>query len=76
MGNGAKAALRNEKKAAQAGKGSQGSQLKVNAAALNIQCVVCKQTFLQTTKAPALAEHAENKHKGAKLEACFPNFKA
>ncbi|KAK4051353.1 hypothetical protein OIV83_002837 [Microbotryomycetes sp. JL201] len=75
MGNGAKAALRKEKQAAAGGK-SQGSQLKANAAALNIQCAICKQTFLQTTKAPALTEHAVNKHKGGTLESCFPGFKA
>ncbi|KAL2755052.1 hypothetical protein ACRALDRAFT_211707 [Sodiomyces alcalophilus JCM 7366] len=34
-----------------------------NVAAKDIQCVVCKATFLKTTKAPALTEHAENKHR-------------
>ncbi|KAK4057186.1 hypothetical protein OIO90_001681 [Microbotryomycetes sp. JL221] len=75
MGNGAKAAMRKGKQAEKAGS-SQGSQLKANAAALTIQCVVCRQTFLQTTKAPALKEHAENKHKNATIETCFPTFKA
>ncbi|KAF4510231.1 hypothetical protein G6O67_002136 [Ophiocordyceps sinensis] len=47
------------------------SQLKVNEKAMNIQCQICKATFLQTTKAPALLEHASNKHKKG-LTDCFP----
>ncbi|UQC88074.1 uncharacterized protein CLUP02_13596 [Colletotrichum lupini] len=50
-----------------------GSQLKVNAAAKDIQCQICKSTFLKTTKAPALTEHAENKHSKG-LADCFPAF--
>nr|XP_036587594.1 uncharacterized protein CTRU02_02509 [Colletotrichum truncatum]KAF6798536.1 hypothetical protein CTRU02_02509 [Colletotrichum truncatum] len=52
---------------------SKGSQLKVNAAAKDIQCQICKATFLKTTKAPALTEHAENKHSKG-LADCFPSF--
>ncbi|PWI73326.1 uncharacterized protein PCL_10341 [Purpureocillium lilacinum] len=47
------------------------SQTKVNQKALTIQCQVCKATFLQTTKAPALLEHASNKHNKG-LADCFP----
>ncbi|KAL4889574.1 DUF1909-domain-containing protein [Aspergillus ambiguus] len=72
MGNGAKAQMkrdRNAKDAKAAGK----SQLKANEAAKDIQCFVCKATFLKTTRAPALTEHASNKHSKT-LQDCFPNF--
>ncbi|KAH7375648.1 At2g23090 like protein [Plectosphaerella cucumerina] len=72
MGNGARAAQKRERNAKDA-KGVAKSQLKVNAAAKDIQCVVCKATFLKTTKAPALTEHADNKHKKT-LADCFPTF--
>ena len=49
--------------------------LQQNAAACNITCVVCKQTFLQTSKAPTLTVHAENKHSKT-LADCFPDFQA
>ncbi|SCZ89198.1 BZ3500_MvSof-1268-A1-R1_Chr9g10327 [Microbotryum saponariae] len=52
------------------------SQLKANAAAMTIQCVTCKQTFMNTTKVDALKQHAENKHKNAALATCFPNVAA
>ncbi|KAH6711628.1 At2g23090 like protein [Leptodontidium sp. 2 PMI_412] len=51
------------------------SQLKVNEKAMDIQCVICKSTFLKTTRAPALTEHATNKHSKT-LADCFPNFVA
>ncbi|KAK4248025.1 hypothetical protein VTI28DRAFT_3292 [Corynascus sepedonium] len=72
-GNGAKAAqkrARNEKKAAP----KAASQLKANAAAMNIICAQCKQTFLSTSREPQLTLHAVNKH-NATLPQCFPDFK-
>ncbi|KXX80461.1 hypothetical protein MMYC01_202906 [Madurella mycetomatis] len=72
-GNGAKAAqkrARNKEKAAPVAK----SQLKSNTAAMNIVCNVCKQTFLSTSRAPQLTQHAENKHNST-LTQCFPDFK-
>jgi len=70
-GNGAKAAQKRSRKEQQQGPKTAKSQLKTNAAACDIQCQVCKSTFLKTTRAPALKEHAENKH-GRTLEDCFP----
>ncbi|KAL2023662.1 hypothetical protein VTK56DRAFT_1819 [Thermocarpiscus australiensis] len=73
-GNGAKAAqkrARNKEKEAPKAK----SQLKSNAAAMNIVCNMCKQTFLSTSRAPQLTLHAVNKH-NASLPQCFPDFKA
>ncbi|KAJ5128205.1 hypothetical protein N7526_006371 [Penicillium atrosanguineum] len=69
MGNGAKASMKRERnqKDAKAAK----SQTKSNEKAMSIQCQICRQTFLQTTKAPALLEHASNKHKKG-LADCFP----
>lgn len=69
MGNGAKAQQKRERN--QKDKSTAKSQLKVNQQAMNIQCVVCKSTFLQTTKAPALLEHASNKHSKG-IADCFP----
>ncbi|KAF5012079.1 hypothetical protein FDECE_1853 [Fusarium decemcellulare] len=71
MGNGAKAQQKRERnqKDSKAAK----SQLKVNKQACDIQCQICKSTFLKTTKAPALTEHAENKHSKTLTE-CFPTF--
>ncbi|KAK2004747.1 DUF1909-domain-containing protein [Colletotrichum falcatum] len=73
MGNGAKAQQKRDRNAKDAK--PKGSQLKVNAAAKDIQCQVCKATFLKTTKAPALTEHAANKHNKG-LPDCFPAFVA
>ncbi|KAJ5172162.1 hypothetical protein N7492_004755 [Penicillium capsulatum] len=70
MGNGAKANQKRERNQKDAGKTAK-SQTKSNEKALSIQCQTCKQTFLQTTKAPALLEHASNKHKKG-LADCFP----
>ncbi|CRK10916.1 hypothetical protein HYQ45_004474 [Verticillium longisporum] len=72
MGNGNRAQQKRERNAEKAGKPAK-SQLKVNAAAKDIQCQICKATFLKTTKAPALTEHADNKHKKT-LPDCFPTF--
>ncbi|KAF7339842.1 Duf1909-domain-containing protein [Mycena venus] len=74
MGNGAKAAQKRERNADKnAPKGSK-SQAKVNEAAKSIICATCKQTFLVTTRAPALEEHAQNKHSKTMAE-CFPGAK-
>ncbi|PMD12735.1 DUF1909-domain-containing protein [Hyaloscypha hepaticicola] len=73
-GNGAKAASKRARKDKD-DKGVAKSQLKVNEQAKDIQCNICKSTFLKTTRAPALTEHATNKHSKT-LEDCFPNFVA
>ncbi|SPO02338.1 uncharacterized protein DNG_05011 [Cephalotrichum gorgonifer] len=73
-GNGAKAAQKRARNMKDA-KGEAKSQLKSNAAACNISCNICKQSFLQTAKAPMLTIHAENKHSKTLAE-CFPNFVA
>ncbi|KAI5917854.1 At2g23090 like protein [Camillea tinctor] len=73
-GNGCKSSKkreRNQKEAAKAPK----SQLKSNVKAMDIQCQVCKATFLKTTRAPELTTHALNKH-SRDLAACFPTFEA
>ncbi|CAH7688097.1 At2g23090 like protein [Phakopsora pachyrhizi] len=72
-GNGAKAAQKRERNAKASGAVAK-SQLKVNEAAMNIQCKVCFQTFLQTSREPALKEHAENKHSKT-IAICFPMWK-
>ncbi|KAH2364333.1 hypothetical protein KXW57_004200 [Aspergillus fumigatus] len=72
MGNGAKAASKRERKAKDT-KSTATSQLKANEAAKDIICLTCRQTFLKTTRAPALMEHASNKHNKT-LQDCFPGF--
>ncbi|ORX49451.1 DUF1909-domain-containing protein [Hesseltinella vesiculosa] len=73
MGNGQKAQMKRERNAQKAaGKGGN-SQLKVNAAAKNIICKKCFQTFLCTSREKALTEHAENKH-GMSMKDCFPDY--
>ncbi|PYH84590.1 DUF1909-domain-containing protein [Aspergillus uvarum CBS 121591] len=72
MGNGAKAQMKRERNAKDAGKGGK-SQLKANEAAKDIICQICRSTFLKTAKAPALTEHAQNKHSKT-LQECFPSF--
>ncbi|KAL3475968.1 At2g23090 like protein [Aspergillus californicus] len=72
MGNGARAAQKRERNAKDA-KGTGKSQLKANESAKDIQCVICKSTFLKTTRGPALTEHALNKHSKT-LQDCFPGF--
>ncbi|KAJ6160351.1 hypothetical protein N7470_003747 [Penicillium chermesinum] len=52
MGNGAKANQKRERNAKQTKTGPT-SQIKSNQKAMSIMCQVCRQTFLQTTKAPA-----------------------
>jgi hypothetical protein len=74
MGNGAKAQQKRERNQKDAGKGAK-SQLKVNEKACDIQCNICKSTFLKTTKVPALLQHAENKHSKTLAE-CFPGVPA
>ncbi|KAF5312584.1 hypothetical protein D9619_003335 [Psilocybe cf. subviscida] len=74
MGNGAKAQQKRERNDKKGPAGSK-SQAKANVAALNIICTVCKQTFLLTTRAPALQEHSQNKHSKTIAE-CFPTFSA
>ncbi|KAI9023320.1 At2g23090 like protein [Hyaloraphidium curvatum] len=71
--NGAKAASKRERKA-EGGPKEAKSQLKVNEAAKNIVCQVCRSNFLCTTRLPALEEHAANKHSKTAAE-CFPGFK-
>lgn len=44
-----------------------------NEAAKDIICMTCRSTFLKTTRAPALTEHAANKHNKT-LQDCFPGF--
>jgi len=73
MGNGAKAASKRERNAKDQKVAK--SQLKVNESAKDIQCNICKSTFLKTTRAPALTEHAANKHSKT-LADCFPSFVA
>ncbi|KAK7739894.1 hypothetical protein SLS53_005487 [Cytospora paraplurivora] len=71
-GNGAKAAQKRERNLKNA-KGDAKSQLKVNEQAKDIQCKTCFSTFLKTTRAPALTEHAQNKHNKTLAE-CFPGY--
>ncbi|ESK98442.1 duf1909-domain-containing protein [Moniliophthora roreri MCA 2997] len=74
MGNGAKAQQKRERNADKnAPKGSK-SQAKVNEAAKNIVCATCKQSFLVTTRAPALEQHSQDRHNKTMAE-CFPNVK-
>ncbi|KAF8139961.1 At2g23090 like protein [Boletus edulis] len=72
MGNGAKAAQKRERNASKQDKGPT-SRTKVNEAAKNIICSTCRQSFLLTTRTPALEEHAQNKHSKTLAE-CFPSF--
>lgn len=74
-GNGQKSATkraRNLEKLAKAAKG--GSQLKANAAAMNIICQVCRSSFLCTSTKAKLTEHVEGKHAKITFEQCFPGF--
>ncbi|KAG9314635.1 hypothetical protein JVU11DRAFT_5440 [Chiua virens] len=73
MGNGAKAAQKRERNASKNADKGPTSRSKVNEAAKNIVCLTCRQTFLLTTRAPALEEHAQNKHSKTLAE-CFPGF--
>ncbi|KIM32736.1 hypothetical protein M408DRAFT_326478 [Serendipita vermifera MAFF 305830] len=73
-GNGAKAAQKRARNAKEAGTSAK-SSLKSNEAAKSIICGVCKQSFFITTRAPALEEHATNRHSKTLAE-CFPSFNA
>ncbi|KAH8100541.1 DUF1909-domain-containing protein [Cristinia sonorae] len=73
MGNGAKAQQKRERNAAK-GASTAKSQIKVNEQAKNIICLTCRQTFLLTTRLPALEEHAQNRHSKTAAE-CFPGAK-
>ncbi|KAH9906560.1 At2g23090 like protein [Xylariomycetidae sp. FL2044] len=73
MGNGAKAQQKRERN--QKDNKAAKSQLKVNQKAMDIQCQICKSTFLKTTRAPQLTEHAANKHSKT-LPECFPGYEA
>ncbi|KAI6250855.1 hypothetical protein HI914_00026 [Erysiphe necator] len=73
MGNGAKAASKRDRKEKLVKPAK--SQLKSNEKAKDIQCCVCKLTFLKTARAPALEEHSVQKHKKT-IKDCFPNFEA
>ncbi|ORE10612.1 DUF1909-domain-containing protein, partial [Rhizopus microsporus var. microsporus] len=68
---GAKAQMKRERNAKQNQKKDGASQLKANAAAKNIICKTCFQTFLCTSREKALTEHAQNKHNKTMKE-CFP----
>ncbi|RKF65000.1 hypothetical protein OnM2_014021 [Erysiphe neolycopersici] len=70
---GAKAASKRDRKEKSAKPAK--SQLKSNEKAKDIQCNVCKLTFLKTVRAPALTEHATSKHKKT-IKECFPDFEA
>ncbi|KAM0751546.1 DUF1909-domain-containing protein [Meredithblackwellia eburnea MCA 4105] len=74
MGNGNKAAMKREANAAKGAKTGPTSQLKANAAALTIQCDICKQSFMGTTKLPGLQEHVSARHAGKEVSNCFPNW--
>lgn len=74
MGNGAKAQQKRERNAKDA-KGAAKSQLKTNQKAMDIQCQICKSTFLKTTRTPQLTEHAVNKHSKT-IADCFPSYEA
>ncbi|KAI8818620.1 At2g23090 like protein [Fimicolochytrium jonesii] len=65
--------MKREKNAARAGLTAK-SQLKVNEAAKNTMCSVCRQTFLMTIRQKALEEHVTNKHAGKDFKTCFPTF--
>ncbi|SHO78210.1 Hypothetical protein MSYG_2552 [Malassezia sympodialis ATCC 42132] len=73
MGNGARAQQKRERNAKTGGPKEAKSQLKANEAAKSVICVTCRQTFLQTVREPALAQHAENKH-GKTVKDCFPSW--
>ncbi|EMD41713.1 hypothetical protein CERSUDRAFT_128755 [Gelatoporia subvermispora B] len=72
MGNGAKAQQKRERNATKSQSAAK-SQIKVNQQAMNIVCQTCRQAFLLTTRAPALEEHAQNKHSKTMAE-CFPTY--
>ncbi|CAM9503995.1 unnamed protein product, partial [Choristocarpus tenellus] len=71
-GNGQKSAMarsRNAKKKAQTNKGSQRA---VNAAACNIVCQFCRQSFMNVSNDAILMAHVINKHGKMIPAECFP----
>ncbi|TDL28745.1 DUF1909-domain-containing protein [Rickenella mellea] len=73
MGNGAKAQQKRDRAGGKpAPKKDAKSQLKVNEAAKNIVCQVCRQPFMSTTREPALLDHVEKKHPEKTRADCFP----
>jgi len=72
MGNGNRAQQKRERNAEKAAPKGAKSQAKSNEAAKKIVCVICKQPFLVTTRAPALEEHSQNKHSKSMTD-CFPD---
>ncbi|KAG8709588.1 hypothetical protein FRC09_000583 [Ceratobasidium sp. 395] len=74
MGNGAKAQQKQQRNAKKAADAGGKSQTKSNEAAKSILCSVCRQTFLSTTRMPALTQHVENKHSGKTVADCFPTY--
>ncbi|KAI8613383.1 At2g23090 like protein [Chytriomyces sp. MP71] len=73
-GNAQKAAMARERKAKAAGAEAK-SQLKVNENAKNVQCSICRQTFLLTIREKALQEHIDSKHSGKTIADCFASWK-
>lgn len=74
-GNGNRAMQKRERNAKQAAAHSGGvSQIKVNAAAMNIVCSVCRQPFMSTTRKTELEQHVSSKHDKKTLADCFPNY--
>ncbi|KAJ7225741.1 At2g23090 like protein [Mycena pura] len=71
MGNGAKAAQKRTRNGDKNPAKQAKSQAKVNEAARSIVCATCKQSFLVTTRAPALEQHAQSRHEKTMAQ-CFP----
>lgn len=75
-GNGQKSAMKRAKKLEQDQAANKGSQLKQNAAAMNLKCAICLQTFVCTTAESLLRQHAENKHPKNDFFESFPHLKS
>lgn len=73
-GNAQKTAMARAKKLEKDQKAGKGSQLKDNAAAQSIKCVVCLQTFVCTATEAMLKQHWENRHPKVEITACFPHL--
>ncbi|KAK2957435.1 hypothetical protein BLNAU_7591 [Blattamonas nauphoetae] len=71
-GNGCKSQKSRERNAAKVQTGGK-SQLKQNQAAQTIVCSVCKQSFMCTTNAAQLEQHATSKHPKSTPKECFPD---
>jgi len=72
-GNAQKAAMKRERKAKEKASGH-GSQLKVNEAARNVLCKICRNPFLCTVKLPELQLHWQNKHPKVSVSIIFPSL--